>query len=147
MKGQFGWTVPAPPHLRNLAAALRMLLPPSGGIALECTDFDDDVRRELAPFASLSPPTIEPGTVWPRSKWLHMCATDAALSALGRLTIELPPPQVCNHMYAYDSQELLLEWHDAFNDPIKLHRNIPFDRALAFATTLGTRPPSRLLAE
>lgn len=130
--------VAPPASLNNLATAFRIIVGKEGGLALESGRFDAEVTKLLQPYTIEPIFTIRPGTVFPRSRWLHIRAVDAALAVLEQLAMTLPGPQVCDHLYAYERERLLLEWPDVFEDPICLSSDVGEPELLAFCAALGT---------
>lgn len=148
---QKAWQIAPPERLDGLAAALQVLITPNGAIALENTAFDKRAAEVLKPFSVTPMVRIEPGTIYPQSKWLHIRATEQALLRLQELAVSLPGPQVCNHFYAYENGQLILEWPDAFQDPLFIAGHVPEHQVLEFCKRLQTRvlkkrlgPPDRI---
>jgi hypothetical protein len=139
------WEISRPAWPLRLGAALRKLLSESGVVALEGSAIDPDVERLLQPYLIAPLLEIRPGTVYPQSKCLHIRATDHGLTTLDGLVNSFAPPQVCSHLYAYEGSTLLLEWHDAFGDPIHIAGTVSPDVIAALCAALGVgpaKPPS-----
>lgn len=119
------WKVRPPRKLNRLPAALQALLPPDSVLVWEGTSIDPDVERRLAEH--FVPPALEirPGTIWPQPKVLHVRATPQALQIFGELLESFAQPEICNNLYAYVDGTLLLQWHDAFSDPVYIAGTIP----------------------
>ncbi len=39
-------------------------------------------------------------------------------------------PEICTHLHAYNGNQVLLEWHDAFDAPLKISKSIPEERII-----------------
>jgi hypothetical protein len=114
-------------------------------VALEGGAIDPEVEHLLQPYVITPLLEIQPGTLYPKLKWLHVRATTNALRTLNELVNSFAPPEVCNHLYAYEGSTLLLEWHDAFGDPIHVAGTVPPVVIASFCAALGVgpaKPPS-----
>src|SRR5258708_2549810 len=139
------WVVSAPPRPIPFASAFRVLLSVQGVIALEGTSIHPEVKQTLQPHVIVQALEIRPGTLYPTPEWLHLRATADALSTLNELVNSRAGPEICNHLYAYEDGTLLLEWHDAFDDPIHVAGTVTPAVIAAFCAALGVgpaKPPS-----
>jgi len=80
---------------------------------------------------------IRPGTLFPKPQWIHARASEGALNTLDELVNSFADPEICDHLYAYEPGRLLLEWHDAFDDPILVAGTVPAAVMAAFCSALG----------
>lgn len=134
------WVVPAPPWPIQLALALRVLLTEDGVVALEGLSIHADVKQLLQSHLVSPQLEIRPSTAYPTSQWLHVRATTDALTRLSELVNSFAGPEVCDHLYGYEDGTLLLEWHDAFSDPIYVARSVSPAVIAAFCSALGVGP-------
>lgn len=134
------WEVSAPPRPIRLAPALRVLLSEQGVVALEGVSIHPEVKRTLQRYLIVPALEIRPGTSYPTPEWLHMRASEDALKALNELVNTCAGPEICNHLYAYEQGTLLLEWHDAFDDPIHVAGTVSSTVIAAFCAALGVGP-------
>ena len=134
------WEVSAPPRPIRLASALRVLLSAQGVVALERTSIHPEVKHTLQSHVIVPALEIRPGTLFPRPQWLHVRASEEALSILNELVNTRAAPEICNHLYAYEQGTLLLEWHDAFDDPIHVAATVSAAVIAAFCSALGVGP-------
>ena len=141
----YAWELTAPIDTKGITAALETLLPLGlGVIVLETTSFDPEVEKILRRYVIQAGIEIQAGILWPRSTMLHVGVTRESLDALDELVTTLPAPQVCDHLYAYSGNALILEWTDVFDDPIYLSASVPAASVARFCDTLGVainRPP------
>ena len=107
---------------------------------LENTPIDPEVEQSLREHVVPAALAIRPGISWPHSQMLHVRVTEDALLALGDLIMGLPAPQVCIHMYAYAGGAILLEWTDAFDDPIFIAGTVSEATIAKFCDMLGVTP-------
>lgn len=139
------WEISRPAWPFKLGPALRKLLSRNGVVALEGSAIDPEVERLLQPHLTTPLVEIRPGTLYPKSKWLHVRATDDALRTLDELVNSFASPEICSHLYAYEEGTLLLEWHDAFDDPIHVAGTVSAAVIAAFCSALGVgsaKPPA-----
>lgn len=140
------WEVSKPRWPLKLGTALRKLLSEDGCVALEGGPIEPQVERLLAAYVTTPLLNILPGTIYPESKWLHLRATDDALNTLDEVVNSFAPPEVCSHLYAYEGGRLLLEWHDAFSDPIHIAGTVSPEVIAEFCAALDVgpaKPPGR----
>ena len=60
------------------------------------------------------------GTLWPRPKYYHIPATSENLSELAEIAEHHAEPELAVHFHVYCEQKIILEWHDAFAQPMLL---------------------------
>jgi hypothetical protein len=137
------WEVSAPPRPIRLAAAFRVLLSEQGVVALEGVSIHPEVKGTLQPYMIVPDLKIKPGTLYPTPEWLHIRATADALGALNELVNTCAGPEICNHLYVYQDRTLLLEWHDAFDDPIHVAGTVSAEVMAAFCAAFGVGPATR----
>ena len=139
------WELLAPAKQDRIVPAMETLLPESSVVVLETTKFDSEVEEVLRAHAVPAGLHVRAGILWPRSTMLHIGVTHDSMLGLHDLITTLPAPQVCHHLYAYSGKDLLLEWTDAFDDPIYLSGSLPEATVAQFCNTLGvtvSRRPS-----
>ncbi|MDD4872082.1 MAG: hypothetical protein PHR77_16110 [Kiritimatiellae bacterium] len=77
--------------------------------------------------------------LWPRPVYYHIPATAQNLIELSTLAESHAEPELAVHFHVYRDDKVLLEWHDAFGQPMLLDGNIPEDRIKSFADQLGMK--------
>src|SRR4051794_6056696 len=127
----------APPRPIRFGAAFRVLPSDQGVIALEGNSIRPEVKEALKPHTVAPALEIRPGTLYPGPEWVHIGATTDSLSTLNELVNTCAGPEICNHLYAYQEGTLLLEWHDAFDDPIQVAGTVSAAVMAAFCAALG----------
>ncbi len=75
--------------------------------------------------------------LWPRPVCYHVPATPENLSRLAELAEHHVAPELAVHFHVYRKAEVLLEWHDAFGQPMLLSGTLPERNVQAFAKTLN----------
>jgi hypothetical protein len=79
------------------------------------------------------------GTIWPKPSVYHVPVTTATITRLANLMRSHCSPELAVHFHVYRNQTILLEWHDAFNQPMRLAGRFPEDQVRSFAERLGIR--------
>lgn len=104
----------------DFVRALSLLAMPNATLALEGT-ISDNVVDWLRLNASAEGLRISPGTLWPASDWWYIPLDAQKLEALARVIGDEPP---AIHLFVYEGDQVLLEWYDAFTDPLWLSRQL-----------------------
>ncbi len=124
----------------DFLCALASLLPDGSILYLE--DTSQSAREILAFLESHAASGISKvalGTIWPRPRFFHIAITPPVMQELARLVEHHPTPEIAIHIHAYRGSRVLLEWHDAFFDPLRISRDIPADRVAEFCQRLDAK--------
>jgi hypothetical protein len=76
------------------------------------------------------------GTIWPKPTVFHLPATVETFSRLAELMRSRVYPELAIHFHAYRDQTVLLEWHDAFTQPMLISGEFSEQQVRAFAERL-----------
>lgn len=95
------------------------------------------VAQKLAEIAVPAQANLARGISWPRPDMHHVPAEPATLAALATFLEDQPAGFAWSHCHLYADGAVLLEWHDAFQDPMYLSVQIAAERVAAFAGALG----------
>jgi hypothetical protein len=139
------WEVSCPKDYSCFFGALIDLIP-HGAIAY----FEGShPRKELETFfADHSVPEVShvaAGIIWPRSQKYHVPATRDNLSTLAKIAQNYAEPVVAIHFHVYKDKRVLLEWHDAFSDPMLISKEIPEDKIKAFCDKLSVTYKTKVM--
>jgi hypothetical protein len=77
------------------------------------------------------------GILWPRPVYFHIPATPNNLLDLAELAESHAEPELAVHFHAYQNGRILLEWHDAFSQPMLIDGKISEKQVRRFAAVLG----------
>lgn len=77
------------------------------------------------------------GTIWPRPRVFHLPATPQTMRVLVEITRSCAYPELAIHFHVYRDQRVLLEWHDAFTQPMMLSGDLPEQKVRTFAEKLS----------
>jgi hypothetical protein len=106
-------------------SSLPDLLPVGATLCLEEGSMDRGLRLFLEEHAVPPGREIERGTTWPKSKLHHAPVLPELMAEVQDFADRLAEPEVCEHLFAYLGDDLLMEWYDAWTDPLKVSRSIP----------------------
>jgi hypothetical protein len=76
------------------------------------------------------------GTLWPKPSVFHLPSTTEIVDRLGGLMSSRATPELAVHFHVYRDRTVLLEWHDAFTQPMLISGELPEHRVRAFAERL-----------
>jgi len=76
-------------------------------------------------------------TLWPRPACYHVPATPENLLELAKVAESCAEPELAIHFHVYRNTEVLLEWHDAFTQPMLLSGVLAENKVRAFAEALN----------
>ena len=80
---------------------------------------------------------IPKGTIWPKSQVFNIPVTDKNLLELSELTEKYAEPEVADHFHIYLDDDVLIDWYDAFNDPMYVSKKISQDKIASFCDSLS----------
>ena len=142
MRDAAGWEVSGikSKSLPEFLRALPSLLPEHSILYLEDTAHSTrDVIAFLESHAASDTSKVALGTIWPRPKLFHVPITAEIMGELAGLSERRVAPEVCIHVHAYRDGRVLLEWHDAFFQELRISRDITEDKVAEFSRRLGAK--------
>jgi hypothetical protein len=117
--------LPRPRSLSALIGALREPALRPAILFVEGIQMSHEVEAELAEKAVERVATGLSGTIWPKSRQLHVQLDDDVIDALERFSHRLAEPEVCDHLVVYRAGVALLVAYDAGQDPVWVTRLLP----------------------
>jgi hypothetical protein len=118
--------------------ALAALVPEESFLVLEGGAHPPALQDLLATHAVQPETKIARGTVWPRATVFHVQASTAILGEVAEVAEKSAAPELCYHLNVYDREGVLLQWYDAFSDPLYVSKRVPVERLEAFCRRLNT---------
>ena len=109
--------------LADFFRALPSLLPQDSILYLEST-YSKRIVDFLMANAAKETRKVAIGTIWPRPNFFHIVISESNMTELARLSERCATPEVCIHVHAYKNANVLLEWYDAFAQPLWLSPEI-----------------------
>ena len=132
------WWVDEPSDQAEVFEALLDLLPAGSNLALEGPRLSSTVQSKLQDSIVEAPLSIRRGTLFPRSQFLHFRFDGTTSSTLMELAQTRDLVEVCDHIYAYKDDTVLVEWHDASSgNGLVVAASIAEPAVRAFANQLG----------
>ena len=133
------WEVEGPQTFNEFLRALMQWAPADGFLYLEGGYPDQEIKDFLARRAVPPAAEIDRGTIWPRPRVDHLPASQEVLEELAAIMEHHAEPELAIHFHVYQGDEVLLEWHDAFMQPMLISGSIPEETVKAFAQAMGTQ--------
>lgn len=130
------WEVSGTTSFPELLRAVEAFFPPGCSLYFEGGSPDEIILDFLLRHKTDQPCQVAAGTLWPRPAVFHINATGANLTTLARLMTERAYPELAIHFHVYRDGKVLLEWHDAFSQPMLLSDDLPEARVADFAKQL-----------
>jgi hypothetical protein len=131
------WELSGQTDFPSLVTALALLLPKGCVLYFEDGSPTGELAQFLRACAIPKGVHIAHGTIWPRPSVVHVPATSETLTRLAELMRSRVSPELAVHFHVYRDQTVLLEWYDAFDQPIRLTGMFPEDQVRLFAERLG----------
>jgi hypothetical protein len=133
------WELDGKTDFPHLLRALSGFLPDGSILYFE----GGSPRKELLAFldahAIPEETHVAVAILWPKPVYYHIPATWENLAHLAELSEHCAEPELAVHFHVYHQDKILLEWHDAFGQPMLLDGDIPEDKIAGFADTLSMR--------
>ena len=83
------------------------------------------------------PEQVARGTIWPRCEVIHIALTESTIEELALIAQRIAHPELAIHAHVYEPGRMILEWHDAFDNPILIDARIDEDQVTEFARAIG----------
>ena len=132
------WDVDGPKTFTEMLAALDGWLPDSSILYFEGGSPDKEIDQFMATNAIPEQTHIAFGTIWPRPRVYHVPANHEMLAMLSEIMEHHAEPELAIHFHVYQHGKVLIEWHDAFSQPMLITGEISEDRIKEFTQRLGT---------
>ena len=132
------WEVQGPKTFRDLFVAIRGWFPEDAILYFEGGYEGSEIHDFMVKYAIKERTHIALGTIWPRPKVFHVPATDVILTELIGIAEHHAEPELAVHFHIYRNDTVLLEWHDAFDQPMLINGEITVDQIKALCGKFGT---------
>lgn len=130
------WEVFGDTDFPTLLAALPDLLPEDCVLYFEGGSPRDELLEFLNAHGVPERAHVAYGTIWPKPRVFHLPAAPETIRCLAGLMKSCVYSELANHFHVYRNGCVLLEWHDAFTQPMLLSGELPEHRVRAFAERL-----------
>lgn len=136
LEGPVRWEVAETKDMSAFLRALPHLLGEDSVLYLEDVN-GPDVSAFLQRKPAKATCKVALGTIWPRPNYFHLDITEVSMQELAKLAEGRATPEVCIHLHAYKAGRVLLEWHDAFDQPMWISDEIPEEKVAEFCRGLN----------
>lgn len=133
---EVGWEVQGVRVAVDFFSAVPKLLPLPVHLCFQGTSIEEDVWQCLNTRAVPPLMQIPSGTIWPKSRTVHVLADTDFLRALALLADRHAEPEICDHLHAYNESQPLIQWHDAFCAPLLISESVPEPKIRDFCEQL-----------
>jgi len=132
------WKVSGVRTAEEFFRALSMLVPDATHMFLEGSPVPE-IQRLLADAADDAVYAAPAGTIWswPRSGRFAVQASSELFVQLCEAASHLAEPEICDHLHVYRGPEALVQWFDAFSDPMLVSKALARERVERFASAVG----------
>lgn len=131
------WEVTSAKDLSPFLRAIADLVPPQSVLYIEGCSPPKDIQTYLDAHKAVNITKVAMGTIWPRPKCFHMPITTDNIEGFAELTENIATPEAAIHLHVYEGNKILLQWFDAFSDPLYITKEISEDKVKNFCSKLG----------
>jgi hypothetical protein len=131
------WKVDGPETFEEMFNALKGWVPEDAILYFEDGSPDAEIIKFMSTHAVPEVSHVAIGTIWPRPKMFHVPATKGVLTELTKIMEHHAEPELAIHFHIYRNDTVLLEWHDAFSQPMLISGAIPEEKIKIFADKIG----------
>jgi hypothetical protein len=131
------WELSGQTNFPSVLSALAALLPEGCTLYFEDGGPSGELDTFLRTHAVPERAHVAYGTIWPRPLVFHVPATAENLTRLAELMRSRIALELAVHFHVYRDQTVLLEWYDAFTQPMWLSGLFPGEAVRLFAQRLG----------
>jgi hypothetical protein len=131
------WELSGKSDFPSLLTALRDLLPADCVLYFEGGSPSGELLQFLRLHEIPERAHVAYGTIWPKPKVIHLPATPETMWHLAELMRLRAYPELASHYHIYHDSSVLLEWYDAFTQPMALSAELTEEKIRTFAERLG----------
>ena len=136
--GNLFWDVDGPKTFTAMMTALDGWLPDNSILYFEAGSPAKEITEFMATAAIPEQTHVAYGTIWPRPRVYHVPANHQTLARLCEIMEHHAEPELAVHFHVYNQGRMLIEWHDAFSQPMLITGEIPEERIQELAQRFGT---------
>lgn len=133
------WEVSAPKDITVFFRHLDDLLPVGSVLYFEGSSLADEVKEYFDSTKARETKDVAMGTIWPRPLCYHLPAAPDVFESIVDFSATHASPELADHFHVYDSEGMVLQWHDAFyDDPFFVTNRIPTEKLTTFCRQVGS---------
>ena len=134
------WEITSPKDFPSFLRVLNILIPSNAILYIEGgSDPSDELKSYMLAKCLHNKPIIPMGTIWPKPTYYHIPATENTLNELANIVEHCAELRVAIHFHVYSENRLIIQWYDAFFDPMFVSNIIPEDKIREFCNQLGIK--------
>ena len=133
------WKVSGVRTAEEFFRAVSLLLPDATHMFLEGSP-DPDIEALLADAADEADYAAPVGTSWSwpqKNQRFSVRVSSELLARLSEAASHHAEPEICCHVHFYRGQEALVQWFDAFSDPLLVSKSVARERVERFASAVA----------
>jgi hypothetical protein len=133
------WRVAGVRTATKFFQAISLLVPDATHMFLEGSP-DPVIQALLADAADEAAYAAPVGTLWSwpqKERRFSVRPSSELFLRLSEASSQLAEPEICSHLHFYRNQEALVQWFDAFINPLLVSKVIARERVERFATAAG----------
>jgi len=134
------WQVSGVRAAEDFFLAVSLLVPDATHMFLEGSP-DPDIAALLADAADDAVEYAAPvGTMWSwpqKNRRFSVQASPELFARLSSASLNHAEPEICDHVHVYRGQEPLVQWFDAFSNPLLISPSVTRERVEQFASAAG----------
>ena len=133
------WKVTGVKTPEKFFRAVSLLLPDATHMFLEGSP-DADIEALLAEATDQADYAAPVGTLWSwpqKNQRFSVRVSSELLARLSEAASHHAEPEICCHVHFYRGQEALVQWFDAFLDPLLVSKAVARERVEHFASAVG----------
>ena len=133
------WKVSGVRTAADFFRAVSLLVPDATHMFLEGSP-DSDIKALLVNAADDVDYSAPTGTIWSwpqKTQRFSVRASSELLTRLSERASNHAEPEICDHVHFYRDQEALLQWFDAFSEPLLISKAVARERVERFASAVG----------
>lgn len=133
------WKVSGVRTAEDFFRAASLLVPDATHMFLEGSP-DPDIEALLADALDDADYAAPVGTLWSwpqKSRRFSVRASSELFARLAEAASKHAEPEICDHVHFYRGQEALVQWFDAFSDPVLVSKSVAHEQVERFASAVG----------
>lgn len=133
------WEVEAVQQPSLFFRNLHFVLPPDSVLYFEGASIADEIQTFLRNHLVNKPCPVQGGTIWPRPMKFHVQFASSDAENLASLSERYATPEICDHFHCYKNEKVVLQWFDAWDEPIGLSADISETSVIEFCKACGVK--------
>lgn len=131
------WELEGKTDFPTFLGALPMLVSSNSLLYLEDGSPSGDLKQWLHQNMVTPVEKIAQGSYGFESRAFHIPLTESNMRELAMLSGQVASPELAIHVHVYEPGRVILEWHDAFNNPMHIDQGVEESKVAEFARIIG----------